>query len=159
MPRVIIDTESGEVLQKLNQGDRVLRKESSEYLSGLETIPKHETFSKLYHAIFPALLESNLTASEFIIFMHLATNLRYKSNVAKYSNGKLITRDNIRRDLQISEPTVKRAIRGLITHGLLVEVSCKEGKVFVVNPYVVMVGDKVNKSMFDLFRSTKWARW
>jgi hypothetical protein len=47
----------------------------------------------------------------------------------------------------------------LIKEGLIVEVGTIEGKVFVVNPYVVMVGDRVNKTVFDLFRKSKWARW
>ena len=47
----------------------------------------------------------------------------------------------------------------LIKLGLIAEASTVEGKVFIVNPFVVTVGDKINKTVYDLFRKSKWARW
>lgn len=159
MKGIIIDSETGEVITTLNEGDRIIRSKSVDSYSELEDAPKNETFTKLYHKIVPFMVECDLSASELMIIMHLAVNLRYLSNVAKYPNGKLITRANLQSDLQLSEPTIKRSIYRLIKVGLIVEASTVEGKVFVVNPYVVMVGDKINKTVFDLFRKSKWARW
>ena len=158
MSKYIIN-EDGEVIDTLNKGDKILRKSSADYLKDTESPPKGEQFTKLYHKITPMLVDSNLTAAELILFIHFAVNIRYQSNVAKYSNGKLITRSNLQGDLKMSEPTLKRSIYKLIREGLIVEAKTIEGKVFIVNPYVVMVGDKVNKTVFDLFRKSKWARW
>jgi hypothetical protein len=47
----------------------------------------------------------------------------------------------------------------LIKLGLIAEASTVEGKVFIVNPFIVTVGDKINKTVYDLFRKSKWARW
>jgi hypothetical protein len=159
MERLVINSETGEILTALKDGDRILRATSIASNAEFEVIPVSESFTKLYHKIILTLIECELSASELIVFMHLAVNLRYMSNVAKYHNGKLITRMNLQQDLQLSEPTVKRSVYGLIKAGLIVEASTTEGKVFIVNPYVVMVGDKVNKTIFDLFRKSKWARW
>lgn len=156
---IVIDPNTGEVMTTLKSRDRIVRTESIEAFRQFETIPQNETFTKLYHAIIPILVECNLTAAELIIFMELATNLRYNSNVAKYPNGKLITRDNLQFDLNISESTIKRSVRTLVLNGLVVEGKTIEGNVFIVNPYIVMVGDKINKTVFDLFRKSKWARW
>jgi hypothetical protein len=159
MALVVMDSDTGEWATELRPGDRIVRRESIESIKEFENIPQGETFTKLYHAIIPMLVDCELSASELVIFMHLAVNLRYLSNVAKYRNGALITRENLQRELRLSEPTVKRSVRGLINAGLIVEAKTIEGNVFVVNPYVVMVGDKVNKTVFDLFRKSKWARW
>jgi hypothetical protein len=42
---------------------------------------------------------------------------------------------------------------------LIIEARTMEGKVFIVNPFVLSVGDKVSKTVYDLFRKSKWARW
>lgn len=159
MSKILIDSETGQVLTTLNDGDRIVRASSSESIAAFETIPQGESFTKLYQQIVPTLVNCDLSAAELMLFMHLAVNLRYKSNVAKYSNGRLITRENLQSDLKMSEPTVKRSIRKLIYFGLIVEAKTIEGNVFIVNPYIVMVGDKINKTVFELFRKSKWARW
>lgn len=159
MVGVVINPDTGEIISVMKDGDRVIRGTSTAALKELESVPKGETFSKLYHKIIPLMVECNLSASELMIFMHLAVNLRYLSNVAKYQNGKLINRASIQLDLQLSERTIKRSVYQLIKVGLIVEASTIEGKVFIVNPYVVMVGDKINKTVYDLFRKSKWARW
>jgi hypothetical protein len=157
--RYIVDTKFMDIVDEIRPGDRIVRAESIESLAQFEKVPSGETFTKLYHKVVPLLVETALSASELVIFLHLAVNLRYVSNVAKYHNGKLITRANIISDLKIPEVTVKRSIYRLIKVGLIVEANTIEGKVFIVNPFVVMVGDKINKTVYDLFRKSKWARW
>jgi hypothetical protein len=159
MARVVIDTETGQIVNELRNGDRIVHATSIEAFREFESAPKGETFTKLYHKVIPLIVDCGLSASELILFMHLAVNLRYLSNVAKYPNGRLITRDNLQNDLKISESTVKRSIYRLIKLGLIAEASTVEGKVFIVNPFVVTVGDKINKTVYDLFRKSKWARW
>lgn len=159
MARVVIDTETGQIMNELRDGDRIVHATSIEAFREFESAPKGETFTKLYHKVIPLIIDCGLSASELILFMHLAVNLRYLSNVAKYPNGRLITRDNLQNDLKISESTVKRSIYRLIKLGLIAEASTVEGKVFIVNPFVVTVGDKINKTVYDLFRKSKWARW
>jgi len=157
--RLVINSDTGAVMTTLMNGDKIIRAKSIETMQEFEKIPQGETFTKLYHKVVPLLIECRLSASEFMIFMHLAVNLRYLSNVAKYPNGKLITRQNLQDDLKVCERTLKSSIYKLIKVGLIVEATTIEGKVFIVNPYVVMVGDKVNKTVYDLFRKSKWARW
>ena len=159
MARVVIDTETGQIVNELRDGDRIVHATSIEAFREFESAPKGEAFTKLYHKVIPLIVDCGLSASELILFMHLAVNLRYLSNVAKYPNGRLITRDNLQNDLKISESTVKRSIYRWIKLGLIAEASTVEGKVFIVNPFVVTVGDKINKTVYDLFRKSKWARW
>jgi hypothetical protein len=156
---VIMDLETGEIIKELRKGDRVTRGTSIESHLEFEYAPKGETFTKLYQKVLPLIVECNLSAAELIMFMYLAANLRYLSNVAKYPNGKLITRENLLKELKLSEPTIKRSIYRLVREGLIVEATTAEGRVFIVNPFVVSVGDKINKTVYDLFRKSRWARW
>lgn len=159
MALVLMNTETGEILKELRKGDRIIRGTSIEAHLEFESAPQGETFTKLYHKVIPFIVDCNLSAAELMVFLYLAANLRYLSNVAKYPNGKLITKGNLQEDLKLSEPTIKRSIYRLIKVGLIVEANTLEGKVFVINPFVVTVGDRVNKTVYDLFRKSRWARW
>jgi hypothetical protein len=157
--KVIYDTERRKVLGEIYPGDRIVRASSVEALKDLESAPKGETFTKIYHKVLPKLAQCKLSSTEWTVFLYLGANLRYISNVAKYSNGRLITRESLRKDLNFPEITVKRAVLRLISEGLIIEARTMEGKVFIVNPFVLSVGDKVSKTVYDLFRKSKWARW
>lgn len=159
MSKVIYDTERRKVLGEIYPGDRIVRASSVEALKDLESAPKGETFTKIYHKVLPKLAQCKLSSAEWTVFLYLGANLRYISNVAKYPNGRLITRESLQKDLNFPEITVKRAVLRLINEGLIIEARTMEGKVFVVNPFVLSVGDKVSKTVYDLFRKSKWARW
>jgi hypothetical protein len=159
LSRVVIETETGKQLTEIHDGDRIVRGNSIEALKDLESAPEGETFTKLYHKVVPMIAQCKLSSAEWAIFLYLGSNLRYISNVSKYHNGKLITRENLQSDLKMPEITVKRSILKLIREGLIIEARTIEGKVFVVNPFVLSVGGKVSKTVYDLFRRSKWARW
>jgi biotin operon repressor len=159
MALVLINDETGEVVTTLEIGDSITRKNSIDALLEMERAPKDEYFSKLYHETMPKLIETSLTSAEIMMFLYLGSNLRLMSNVAKYRNGNLITRSVLQEKLNLSERTVKSSIYRLIKEGLIVEANTIEGRVFIVNPYVITVGDRLNKTVYDLFRKSKWARW
>ena len=159
MSKVIYDTERRKVLGEIYPGDRIVRASSVEALKDLESAPKGETFTKIYHKVLPKLAQCKLSSTEWTVFLYLGANLRYISNVSKYPNGRLITRESLQKDLNFPEITVKRAVLRLISEGLIIEARTMEGKVFIVNPFVLSVGDKVSKTVYDLFRKSKWARW
>jgi hypothetical protein len=159
LSKVVVETETGEKLTEIYDGDRIVRGNSIEALKELESAPDGETFTKLYHKVLPMLAQRKLSSAEWAIFLYLGTNIRYISHVSQYRNGRLITRESLQKDLDLPEVTVKRSILRLIKEGLIIEARTLEGKVFVVNPFVVSVGGRVSKTVYDLFRKSKWARW
>ena len=88
MEKVIYDTERRKVLGEIYPGDRIVRASSVEALKDLESAPKGETFTKIYHKVLPKLAQCKLSSTEWVVFLYLGANLGYISNVAKYSNGK-----------------------------------------------------------------------
>ena len=168
--RLVVDLETGEILAKVHPGDRltITRKNSLEALERMgmqepkegetEPVPNAQFFKVFREVVRKVVEECNLTAAEFSVFLYLSSNLRYQSNVAKHSNGELITKETVETELPLSKATTHRAINGLIRRGLIVEAKTEEGKVFVVNPFVCCVGDRINKTTFDLFRNSKWAK-
>jgi hypothetical protein len=156
----IID-ENGIVVNTLFEGDRIVRKNSMKHLreeEGKMKLPNDEAFIKVFKDALPQLSSCGLSISESRIFFYLAASIRYESNVAKYDNGKLITRDNLCSDLNMSLSNVQRAIVRLCQRGLIAIAKIDIGKVFIVNPFVVMRGTSIDKTTYDLFKKTRWAR-
>ena len=158
MALIILDQATGEILGNLDEGDRILKKKSLDHLADTITIPKEETFKKMYDQSIRAVIDCKLSGADYAIMLYMASNLRYQSNAVQHPNGRLITRETLTSEMGLNKETVKRAIRSLISQGIIVEVDSTVGKVFVVNPYIFNVGDKISKTMHDLFKGTQWAR-
>lgn len=153
----VVEKESGEVVAEIGPGDRILRAKSVTYLADTSPAPDGE-FVKLPRSAAKAIRECKLTGADLEVFLHLVAHLRYCSNMAKYPNGRPVTKEALEQDLGLSRVTIYRAIGNLIRHGLVVEAKTQEGKVFVINPYVAHVGDRISNTTYDLFRLTRWAQ-
>ena len=159
--RVIDD--DGVVVNVIEEGDsiKIIRKNSMKHLreqEGKMQIPKDEDFIKIFKDAIPQLASCGLSIPESKVFFYLAGNIRYESNVAKYDNGKLITRDNLCEDLKMPISNVHRSVVKLCQRGLIAIANIDIGKVFIVNPFVMMRGVSIDKTTYDLFKKTKWAR-
>lgn len=158
--RYIID-EEGEIVDVINEGDSILRGNSKKYIikqNENEKLPKDIQFVKMFKSSLPQLASEGLTIPESKVFFYLLENVRYESNVAKYGTGKLITRDDICFDLKLPTSNVQRAVVRLCQKGLIAIAKIDIGKVFIVNPFVAMRGVSIDKTTYDLFKKTKWAR-
>lgn len=159
--RIVIDSDTGEILTALESGDRIVRANSVKHMNDTMKIPREERFTKMYIESVNILNNSKLSAADYHILLYLASHLKFQSNVAKYDNGRLITRASLTNDIKLSEETIKRSIRFLIKEGILCEIDSKVGKVFVMNPFIFNVGDVISKTVYDMFKATKWVagRW
>jgi hypothetical protein len=41
--------------------------------------------------------------------------------------------------------------------GIIAEAKITIGRVFIVNPFIAMKGDKIEPTTYDLFKKTKWS--
>lgn len=153
----------GNIIDVIYEGDRVkvTRGTSLEYLRKQEEkvkVPKGEAFVKIFNSAFPQLSSCGLGATESRVFFYLLENIRYDSNVSKYGDGTLITREALSQDLGLPISNVHRAVTNLCQKGLIAITKINVGKVFIVNPFVAMRGKTIDKTTYDLFKKTKWAK-
>lgn len=156
MNRLIIDQDTGVVVGRLEEGDRIVRKESVEHLNKFDQV-EYPQYSKLRKMTSRVLNVCNLSGAETIIFLTLAEAADYKTQIAKHDNGKMITRDALKDILDMNYQTVKRSISKLIKHGLIVEANTEFGRVFIVNPFLICKGNKTYKTVTELFKEKKWS--
>lgn len=158
--RYVVDTE-GTILYELPEGSTILTPNSKKHLideSNKVEIPKGEAFIKVFQDSLPQLASCGLSTVEAQVFFYLIKNIRYESNAATYSNGRLITRENLCEDLHINTTSIQKAVARLIGRSLIAEAKIDIGKVFIVNPFVAMRGNKLDRTSYDLFKHTKWYR-
>lgn len=154
---LIMDVETGEIIGELNEGDRIIRGKSTLKLQTTIGVNSDTEFIKLYKNSIKMLAnECDLTKEEYRLCLNLLDYIRYESGVVAYENGKLLTRDDMQRLFNIKERTLDRAIDGLTENKIIAKVKCGKEINFLVNPYIFMRGTRINKTLYDIFKKSKW---
>lgn len=152
----VVDPESGEVSTEIFEGDRIVRKRSTEYLDETIEFNRDEAFGKIYTDILPEVIEV-LTPQECKLLLTLIQYLRKDSGVLKYKNGKPVTVDNIVNKSKTAKRTVERALAGLREKDILQSIKRPQGRFLLLNPYVVMNGRRIDRTCYDIFYRSRWA--
>lgn len=157
----IVD-ENGEVIGEIKEGDRLVRKESVDYLVGKE-VWKIEHFYKGNIAEMRKQLESLSTYEKAFLFS-VAMYVGYEDCCIKYDNGKCLGFDDLVSISRISREKAVSTINSLIKADILYKGKNSKGLQYFVNPWLFCKGtriDKVLKTMFKNYRikvmgSTRW---
>ena len=156
MRALVVDPESGEVSTAIFEGDRIVRKRSTEYLDETIEFNRDEAFGKIYTNILPEVIEV-LSPQECKVLLMLIQYLRKDSGVLKYKNGKPVTIDNIVNKSKASKRTIERALAGLRKKDILQSIKRPQGRFLLLNPYVVMNGRRIDRTCYDIFYKSRWA--
>ena len=157
--KVVVNTETGEVVNEIRDGDRIFRKESAEYLSGTTEVRK-EPFMKFWDAAADALSESDvLTSAAFRVCLKLIPYIAYDSGVLMHHNGRLLDLTAINKICEsIPDRTRHRGLQQLISEGVFAKVIHEPPPRYIVNPYIFLRGKRFNNTLLELFKDTKWAK-
>ena len=155
----IIDMGTGEVIKDINEGDKVkvTRKESIQHMNQAMKLNDKEGFAKLYCSILEGLINENLTSAEFNIVLTCLKNLNYGSGaVAFANNGNFLSLQDIIDNTKLSKSSAIRGINRLVDLHILHK--GKTGKEFqlFVNPFIFMKGAEINRTLYDMFKKSKW---
>ena len=116
-----------------------------------------ESFVKVYSkCLFE--ISNELNGRESSMLYYLLQFLRFNDCILAHCNGKYLTREFIINDLNQSESTVDRAIKGLISIGIVAKHNSLEDWYYTINPFIFMKGDKVLTDIAKFYEKTKWAK-
>ena len=155
----IIDITTGEVINEIREGDKVkiTRKESLKHISNNVEINDKERFIKFYTSILKDLREEKLTQAEFTIVTVCLEHLSYLSGAVKYeNNGEFLTPQDFEKITGLSERTIIRSINRLVSLKILHKGKTGKDYQLFVNPFIFMKGAEVNRTLYDMFRKSKW---
>ena len=151
--RAVVDVNTGEILDHICKGDRILRGKSAEFLSNT-TKMNVKSFVKL-NIDEVTLVLPTLTSSEQAMLINLIPYMSYRSCCLQYSNGRDINLDSIVSITKMSRNTVIKAIEGLISKDILYKGRNSKNNQYFVNPWIAnkgMVVDNVLRQMFKNYR-------
>jgi len=153
----MFDAETGEQAGVIREGDRILRKQSAEHLLDTIEILENEPFVKTY--LKPMFHVAKCLSGPEVQFLHyLLPYLSYESGMLKHSNGKPVTRAYMAEEIGTSTRTIDRMIKKLKEKQILSRNTVGKESQYFLNPYLFMRGKRVNKTLVDMFRNTRWAK-
>lgn len=149
----IIDIKSNKQTGTIDQGDKVLKKASLEYLNLTIEINTDEQFVKVYYKKMFELSRS-LSGTEMQFVNYLMQYIRYESGLLAYDNGRPLTKKTISKELEKDIRTIERWFLTLINR----EVVKKVDDEFYINPFLFMRGKRISKTLFEIFKNSRWAK-
>lgn len=153
----IMYTPEGEFAGNMYQGDKLVRKKTTDYLKDTVEIMKENDFVKGYTKSL-LYLGKRLSTSEMNMVFYFLQYISYESGALKHPNGKLLTRSFIASDLKLSERSVDRALQGLKTKKVISHNYIGKEVQYFVNPWIFMKGKRINKTLYDMFKNSEWAK-
>ena len=165
--KYIVNGKTGEIEKKLYQGDRVLRKSQLDYSKNhkeeleedkIYNFGQDKKFSMLSEFSAKQLADEKLTSSEYRILLLMISNTRYKSGVIGFKNNQPMTQNWISKKLGISKKTTENSIRTLIDRGIIAQNITNHRIKYFFNPYIQYRGRWINKTLYEMFKNTKWAK-
>lgn len=159
---LVVDQQSGEVVNTFGAGDLIIHKEQSEYTRKYAvSFNKGESFVKLYDKTL-SILRKKLTPTEFMLAISLAEYVSYKDCIFR-NDGKILDMQDISKLLDIDYSSVRRLIPSLTKKGVIgvCKVGCIENpklltKAIICNPFIYSRGQDIDKTAIGLFENSGW---
>jgi DNA-binding transcriptional ArsR family regulator len=115
-------------------------------------------FGKAYNEAITKLAKLNLFQSEYRIVFLLLSLVRPSSGLIAYGNYKPVNFEWVAKELELSYKTVSRAITRLTDFGIICK-ACSSGiTMYFFNPYIYQKGRYINKTLFEMFKKSEWAK-
>lgn len=147
----VFDTiESDDSYIKVSSGDKVIKKGVIDFLNN--TITLKYRFVKMNPLVYVNI------AKKYSILTSLVAHVNYTDGILVYENGKTIRLKDLSKICHVSQSTVKRQIKGLCEEDIVHKVKVKGKPTYLVfNPYIAYIGKKINVSLYDEFKDSKWS--
>lgn len=162
----------GIVTQEIKEGDKV-RITRANSIKSFKDIKDNEPFNfnvksdfiKFYTNAIDSLVNENMSGTEYRVCIKLLKYIQYESGLIGYSNGKYLTKEAILNVLnegckeknKITLRTLERAIETLTDKKIFAKTRIGNEIKFYVNPFIFMKGQLINKTLYSLFKNSKWA--
>lgn len=155
--------EYGEILTEIYEGDKIVRQKQDEYKrTHIIGFKKKEAFVKVFIHPITALFKE-LPTKEYAVAMALMPFISYNDGILRY-DGKIVDGKTISDVLGENYDTFKRIITSLIKKDILAKVerpsdtyANKTRKCLVVNPYIFLRGQDIERDIVNMFSESKWA--
>lgn len=149
MERAVVNTETGEVTSVIYDGDRILRKETLDYLKANKQSSR--PFAKIDENEGRYIM-CELDTYEKSVLFSLQFYVSYDSGLIRFSNGKEIGFTDIVELTGLSRAKANEAVEGLIKKDILYKGKNSRKVQYFMNPWIVNKGT-INSTLKEMFRN------
>ena len=150
MSKKIYD-ESNNFIGELNEGDKILRKSSIEFLGDYEIWIVNRFYKGNIDEIEKLLKE--LTIGEKALLFSIVPFIGYNDCCIKYKNGSCMNLEDIVKKTYISKATVIKAVNSLIKKDILYKGKNSKNIQLFINPWLFCKGNRINKVLKTMFKN------
>ena len=156
MSKILLDTDTGECLAEINEGDRILRKKSLDYLSELKSgIIQEWKMESFFKGYIPELKEMMrlLTNNEAGFVAKTIFNIGYADCCLKDDLDNPLSQVKLAEICGLSERQTRRVMDALIKKGVLYKGEDSKENQYFVNPWLFCKGNIINSVLKTMFRN------
>lgn len=150
-------TPEGEIIEELKEGDSYTIKRDGKNSPTRIKINHGENFVKVYYKKTNELMKI-LTPDEFKFLNYLTSHIVYLKNTLCCENGKVLTRQKMEKDCNISIRQIDRMLKTLEENDIIFKGKSGNRIYFIANPFLFMKGGEINELTYDFFKDSKWAK-
>lgn len=165
----LVSSETGEITDLVYEGDvvRIVRDKQIKYYQNnrkeieqdrVYNFGQDRKFSMLSEYAAKQLADEKLTATEYRVLLLMISNTHYKSGLIACANNQSMTKGWITKKLRISAKTTDYAVKTLIDRGIIAQNTTNHKTKYFFNPYIQYKGRWINKTLYEMFRNTRWAK-
>jgi len=161
----IVNSDTGEVIDKFCVGDKITRNQQIEYTQEYDTsFGKGKTFMKIFDDQ-EDMLTTKLTSAEIAFVLKIRKYVSYNDAVLRdnYGKGEVLTYNTIADNLDISYSGARKLVESLMKKGVLAisKTGTRDNNNILIrtihaNPYIFIRGNKMSRVTSDLFRNSGW---
>jgi predicted transcriptional regulator len=165
---IVMNPSTGEIKDVIDEGDKyfIKRKKQIEYYdknkkeitdSKIVNFGQSRNFTMLNQYAAKQLSKEKLSSAEYSIIFLMISNTNYKSGLITKGNNHDVDEKWIADTLDISLKTAERSIKKFVTRGIIYKGTTNSKVQFFFNPYIQYKGAWINKTLYEMFKGTKWA--
>lgn len=154
--KLIIDSSTGEILNELSPGDKIVKKKTIDFLKEQKDLQEWN-ITHFYKGNIDEIkkLNNDLSIYEMGLLYAIVPYVNYDDCCLKYSNGTELTFDDIVQLSNISKGKVSSTLNNLLKKDIIYRGRNSKGMQYFVNPWLFCRGSKINvilKTMFKNYR-------
>ena len=160
--RYIVNITTGEIEGELEEGDRIRKASQDRFykeMADMIELNRNKEFTKIFNDTMALLGQEKMSSAEYKVCFMLLRYINYGSGILRFeNNGRELNLTDIERITQLSRSTASRAMKGLISKKIYGMHKTGKENCYTVNPFIFMKGRYVNKTLYDFYKKSKWAK-
>lgn len=162
---IVVGLETGERICDIEKGSKinVRSKGQTEYIKNNidNTLTPKEAdmdndFVKIFRTVLGILVEEKLNSTDYQIIFTCLSYLEYSSGAVKNHLGKFIGITELSKKIHISRQAANDEVNMLVKKKILHKGKVGNTVQLFVNPYIFMRGQVINKTLYAMFKESKW---